>query len=143
MVGTPSSLIGEGIAGLASEILLGEEEEQVLAAHLDGTGVEYDPDLSRVVKEARRPIGHVSSNVALLIHTRGASEEDAIEYLMGWGLTSRKRAGHAVSFVTDPLWRSYVTTYTDGYDLCRDFVAGDPERFKRLLTEQLTPADLR
>ena len=45
--------------------------------------------------------------------------------------------------MTDPVWRSYVTTYTAGYDLCRDFVDGDPARFKRLLTEQLTPADLR
>ena len=46
-------------------------------------------------------------------------------------------------FITDPVWRSYVSTYTDGHDLCRDFVDGDPVRFKRLLTEQLTPADLR
>jgi hypothetical protein len=45
--------------------------------------------------------------------------------------------------MTDPIWRSYVTTYVDGYDLCRDFVDGDPARFKRLLTEPLTPADLR
>ncbi len=62
---------------------------------------------------------------------------------MRWALTSRKRAEQAVRFITDPVWRSYVTTYTDGYDLCRDFVGGDPERFKRLLTEQLTPPDLR
>jgi hypothetical protein len=41
------------------------------------------------------------------------------------------------------VWRSYISTYTAGYDLCREFVAGDPARFKRLLTEQLTPADLR
>ncbi len=62
---------------------------------------------------------------------------------MRWALTSRKRAEHAVRFRTDPVWRSYSSTYTDGYELCRDFVDGDPERFKRLLTEQLTPADLR
>ena len=62
---------------------------------------------------------------------------------MRWGLTSRRRADHLIRFIDDPVWRSYVTTYTDGYDLCRDFVDGDPARFKRLLTEQLTPADLR
>ena len=48
-------------------------------------------------------------NAALLIHTRSASEEEAIEYLMRWGLTSRKRAEQAVRFITDPVWRSYVT----------------------------------
>ena len=142
MVGTPSSLISEGIAELASEIMLGEDEEQVIAAHVEGTGVSYDPELSRTVKKARQPIGYVSGNVALLIHTRGGSEEDAVEYSMRWGLTTRRRAEQTVRFVTDPVWRSYISTYTAGEDLCRKWVAGDPARFKRLLTEQLTPADL-
>jgi hypothetical protein len=143
MVGTPSSLVSEGIAGLAAEVLLGDQEEQVLARHLDGTGVEYDPDLSRRAKEAARPLGYVGTNVALLIHTRGASEEEAIEYSIKWALRSRKRAEQSVRFVTDPIWRSYVSTYTDGYELCREFVGGDPAKFKRLLTEQLTPTELR
>ena len=142
MVGTPSSLIGEGIAELADEILLGDEAERVTAAHVEGTGVRYDPDLSRAVRKANRPLARVAGNVALLIHTRGASQEEARQYSMRWGLTSPKRASQSVRFVTDPVWGSYVTTYTDGYVLCRDFVDGDPARFKRLLTEQLTPADL-
>jgi len=143
MVGTPSSLVSEGVASLASEILLGGEAEQVTAEHVDGTGVRYDPELSQRVKEAIRPLAYVGGNIALLVHTRGSSEEDAIEYSMQWALRSRKRAEQSVRFITDPLWRSYVTTYTAGYDLCRDWVDGDLDRFKRLLTEQLTPADLR
>jgi hypothetical protein len=143
MVGTPSSLVSEGVASLASEILLGGEAEQVTAEHVDGTGVRYDPELSQRVKEAIRPLAYVGGNIALLVHTRGSSEEDAIEYSMKWALRSRKRAEQSVRFITDPLWRSYVTTYTAGYDLCRDWVDGDLDRFKRLLTEQLTPADLR
>lgn len=142
MVGTPSALIGEGIAELASEILLGDERERVTAAHVEGTGVRYDPDLSRAVREANRPLARVGGNVALLIHTRGASEEEAREYSMRWALTSPRRAKQSVRFVTDPVWGSYVTTYTDGYELCRKWVDGDPARFKRLLTEQLTPTDL-
>ena len=78
------------------------------------------------MQEASLPLGRVGGNVALLLHTRGASEEEAIEYPMRWGLTSRRRAEQCVRFITDPVWRSYVTTYTDGYDLCRDFVDGDP-----------------
>ncbi len=143
MVGTPSSLVSEGVASLASEILLGGEAEQVTSEHVDGTGVRYDPELSQRVKEAIRPLAYVGGNIALLVHTRGSSEEDAIEYSMKWALRSRKRAEQSVRFITDPLWRSYVTTYTAGYDLCRDWVDGDLDRFKRLLTEQLTPADLR
>ncbi len=143
MIGTPAALLAEGIAGLASEILLGDEEQKVTAAHLAGTSVTYDPELSRAVQEARRPLERVGPNVALLLHTRDASTEEAVEYHMRWALTSPKRAEQAVRFITDPLWRSYVTTYSEGYELCRDFVDGDARRFKRLLTEQLTPADLR
>ena len=142
MVGTPSSLVSEGIASLAAEILLGDDVEQVVAEHVEGTGVRYDPELSQRVKKAIRPFAYVSGNVALLVHTRRASAEDAIEYSMKWSLRSRKRAEQAVRFITDPLWRSYITTYSAGYDLCRDWVAGDPARFKRLLTEPLTPAEL-
>ena len=143
MVGTPSSLISEGIAQLASEMLLGDEREGVTAAHVEGAGVRYDPDLSRAARQAQRPLARVAGNVALLIHTRGASEEEAREYSMQWGLTSPKRADQSIRFVTDPVWGSYVTTYTDGYEACRRWVDGDPPRFKRLLTEQLTPSDLR
>jgi hypothetical protein len=143
MVGVPAALISEGIAGLASEILLGEEEQKVTAAHLAGTSVVYDPDLSRAVQKTIDPLGRVRGNTALLLHTRGASSEEALEYLIRWSLASRVRAERAIRFMTDPIWRSYVTTYIDGYDLCRDFVDGDLARFKRLLTEQLTPADLR
>ena len=143
MIGTPCSLISEGIASMASEILLGDQEQEVTAAHVAGTGVTFDPDVSRAVQKAFRPLGRVRGNVALLLHTRGASYEEGIEYNMRWALSSRKRAEHSVRFITDPIWRSYVTTYINGYDICHEFVGGDPARFKRLLTEQLTPADLR
>jgi hypothetical protein len=142
MVGTPSSLVSEGIASLAAEILLGDEVERVVAEHVEGTGVRYDPEVSQRVKEAIRPFDYVGGNIALLVHTRGASEEEAIEYAIKWSLRSRKRTEQYVRFITDPLWRSYISTYSAGYDLCRDWVSGDPVRFKRLLTEQLTPADL-
>jgi hypothetical protein len=142
MVGTPSSLVSEGIASLAAEILLGDEAERVVAEHVESTGVPYDPEVSSRVRKAIMPFAYVGGNIALLVHTRGGSEEEAIEYSMKWALRSRKRAEQAVRFITDPLWRSYITTYSAGYDLCRGWVAGDHGRFKRLLTEQLTPADL-
>jgi len=143
MIGAPSALISEGIASLAVEILLGDEEQGVTAKHVAGTGVAHDPDVSRAVQKASLPLGRVAGNAALMLHTRAASNEEAIDYMMRWGLSSRRRAEQSVRFTTDPIWRSYVTTYTDGYDCCRDFVSGDPKKFKRLLTEQLTPADLR
>ena len=57
------------------------------------------------------------------------------------GGTSSGEMPHLI-FAGDPIWRTYVITYSDGHRLCRAFVAGDDERFARLLVEQLTPADL-
>jgi hypothetical protein len=142
LIGTPQSLIAEGIAGLAPEILLGDEEHEVTASHVSGTGVAYDPAVSRATTRARIPLTDVPGNVAFLLHADGVSAENAQAYLRRWGLISEKRAKQSMRFATDPVWRAYGTTYTDGYRLCRDWVGGDPKRFKRLLTEQLTPADL-
>ena len=47
-----------------------------------------------------------------------------------------------LAFIEDPTWRSYISTYADGFRLSRAYVGGDPARFVTLLTEQLTPEDL-
>ena len=143
MVGAPESLIAEGIAGLGLEILLEDEDEDAFAAeHLGRHGIAYDADRARAVKAARKPLERVSGNVAWMLYEQGAGEEEAFEYLKRWALMSDRRATQGMRFITDPIWRSYVTTYADGYRVCRDWVDGDPARFRRLLTEQLTPADL-
>jgi hypothetical protein len=142
LVGTPQALVTEGIAGLALEILLGEEEEEVTGAHVASAGVEYDPEVSRGVKQARRPLERVGGNAAMLVHDDGVSHDEARAYFVRWGLASERRAEQSVKFITDPTWRAYVTTYADGYRVCNDYVNGDPRRFRQLLTEQLSPADL-
>jgi hypothetical protein len=53
MIGTPQSLIAEGIAGLAVEMALGGEEQEVTAAHVSGTGVDYDPEVSGPFRRRR------------------------------------------------------------------------------------------
>ena len=93
------------------------------------------------MKEARADL-HVAGNVAWMVHADGRPLDEAREYLMRWALTSEKRADQSLRFISDPMWRSYSITYSEGYRLCKAFVAGDPARFKRLLTEQLTTADL-
>jgi hypothetical protein len=140
---TPQSIVSEGIATLAAEMALGEERPEFTASAVDGVGVRYDPELSRALLEAIKPLAGVGTNAALKLHVDGASVGEAREYVMRWALASEKRADHVIAFINDPMWRSYVTTYPNGYKLCGEFVAGDVGRFKRLLTEQLTPADLR
>jgi hypothetical protein len=141
MIGAPQSLIAEGIAELGYEILL-DDLDAFTAETLAPLGIEYDAVLGRAVRQSREPLSHVFGNAALLVHEDGASDDEAREYMMRWGLVSERRAHHSVEFINHPVWRSYVTTYADGYRVCADWVGGDPAKFKRLLTEQLSPADL-
>ena len=142
LIPTPQSVVSEGIATIAAEITLGDERPAFTASVIEGIGVPYDPDLSRAVMKAYEPFEGVGTNAALMLHVDGASPDEAREYVTHWALASKERAERVISFVTDPTWRSYITTYPNGYRLVREFVDGDVARFKRLLTEQLTPADL-
>ncbi len=73
--------------------------------------------------------------------TAGASPEQAQEHLERWALQSPARAGKAVEFLTDPLWRAYISTYVEGERLLSRWLDEGGE-FVRLLDEQLTPRAL-
>jgi hypothetical protein len=139
--GTPQSVVTEGIAVLAADIVV-EEHGGVVAEALGDSGVTYDADTARRVRRAALVLDDAVANAAILLHVDGVSTDDAKAYLQRWELVSEERAEQHVHFVMDRWGRTYIRTYTDGYDLCRNWVAGDPRRFKRLLTEQLTPSDL-
>jgi hypothetical protein len=139
--GTPQSVISEGIATLAVALVV-DEHGALVAETLRESGVAYDSDLAPRIRRAAKPLGGAMANAAIMLHADGVSTDEAAEYLRRWELSSEDRAAKHVEFVTDRWGRAYIRTYTDGYDLCHRWVAGDPARFKRLLTEQLTPADL-
>jgi hypothetical protein len=50
-------------------------------------------------------------------------------------------ATHLIRFFEEPTSRGYVITYLAGRELCHAYVAGEPERFRRLLTEQVRVRD--
>ena len=76
------------------------------------------------------------------MNERGLSLEEAVAYSMRWRLVPEQVARHGVRFVTDPAWRAYATTYTEGYRLCKGWADDGWRSMWRLLTEQLTTADL-
>jgi hypothetical protein len=141
MYGTPQAVISEGIAELAIEMVV-DDHDGFVAEVLGEWGMTYDAEVGRRIRQARKPLEWVPANAAILLHEEGVSPEEAKEYIQRWGLVSDNRAQHSLNFVMHPIGRTYVTTYTDGYSLCREWVDGDPGRFKRLLTEQVSPADL-
>jgi len=142
LVPTPQSLVSEGIAGLAPWLMLESEGGAALAAVVRDAGIELDLTHALAVGRAREPLGWAPVNGALLLHDRGASEEEVAAYAERWALVTPEVSAHLIRFLTDPTSRSYMITYAVGRELCRDYVAGEPERFRHLLTEQVRIGDL-
>jgi hypothetical protein len=142
MVPTPQSLIAEGIATLAPGLLLEGDGGPALAAITRSADVELDLAHALAVEKARRPLRWAEVNAALMLHEDGATEAEVHSYLVHWGLLTPQLADHLIRFFTQPTSRSYVVTYPAGRALCEAYVAGDPGRFRRLLTEQIRVGDL-
>jgi hypothetical protein len=142
LVGTPQCLLAEGLADLGLEVAWGRRPEATVAEHLRPLGIRYDTEVVAAVADAGEALGAVRTNAAFRLHEDGADPDTVIDEVARWGLLPRDRAAKAVEFLTHPTWRAYLTCYVEGFPLCRAFTAGDPARFDRLLSEQLTPADL-
>ncbi len=139
---TPQMLVTEGIAKLAPSVLLGGDGGRALAAVVHDAGVEFDLAHALAVRRAHEPCEWAWPNAALMLHDDRASEAEAHAYLQRWGLETSEWAAHMIRFITEPAQRTYVHTYAAGRELCRVYVAGEPERFRRLLTEQVRVRDL-
>ena len=139
LVGTPQCLLAEGLADLGLEVVMGRRPEAEVAGHLRPLGIRYDAEVVAAVAEAGEALGAVRQNAAFRLHEDGADPDTVSAEVARWGLLSPERAAKSVEFLTHPTWRAYLTCYVEGLPLCRRFVAGDPARFDRLLSEQLTP----
>ncbi|MFN2282470.1 MAG: hypothetical protein ACK2TZ_11450, partial [Anaerolineales bacterium] len=71
-------------------------------------------------------------------------KDQSLEYLETYIMTSRKITERLLRFIEDPIWKTYVFTYTEGRRLINQAAAGKDimPLFKLLLTEQLLPEDL-
>lgn len=119
-----------------------------LGRHVDGLvdayfgGIDFDLAHALAVERSLEPCRWAEVNAALMLHDAGASEAETQAYLERWALLSPKLAAHLIRFLTEPTSRTYLVNYSAGRELSRAYVAGDPERFRRLLTEQVRVCDL-
>ena len=134
---SPSAVLAEGIATAGPPIFVGDGQ-QLAADVLGRLGFEYDAELGARVTDARRLLQGVSSNVAMLLHDRGASLDEAREYAATWSLQPDERL--------DKLVARQVASPSPVYQHCRElvdgYVRGDPARFRELLTARLLPSEL-
>ena len=143
LVPTPQSLVAEGIATVAPELLLeGDGATALVDVVRREAGVQVDLDLALAVQRAIEPCRWANLNAALQLHESGADEADVQAYLERWGLMTPELAVHLVRFLQEPTSRSYIITYLAGRGLARSWVGSDPARFRRLLTEQVRVGEL-
>ena len=138
----PESLVTEGLAMNALEEALGTEPFDVVADVLASLELRFDPTEAHERHRADIGLYAAATNAAFLLHEDGVTREEAQEYLREWALESNEKAARSVAFLTDPSSRAYISAYGDGRRLCRDFADRGSGNFRRLLTEQLTSADL-
>jgi hypothetical protein len=144
---SPSAVIAEGIATTALEMIFpdGEHHEWNAMVLLPAAGIPTDGDTAeslRRVADAAEALRYVSGNAAILYHTGRMNREQTLDYIQTHGLVSAERAAKSFSFLSHPLFRSYVFTYSAGYDLIA--ATDDPAgTFRRLLTEQILPSAIQ
>jgi hypothetical protein len=145
LVNTPECLMAEGLADLGVQASIGEGWGPWAAEILGDLGLRFDGHLAERVAAAAAPLNRVRQDAAILLHDRAADPDEVIAYLQRWSLVSHERATQQLRFLTHPLWRAYISTYVEGYDLLTRWLADRPadqpveQRFVRLLDEPLTP----
>ena len=143
LVPTPQSLVTEGIGHARPRTPpRGSPDGERLAAIVREAGVVFDLPHAR-----RRPPGAGAVPVGGGERRGDAprarwDDADVVAYLRRWGLLQADLAAHLLRFLREPTSRTYIVSYPAGHELCRRYAAGDPERVRRLLTEQVRVGEL-
>ncbi|MGI5238460.1 DUF885 domain-containing protein [Dactylosporangium sp. CA-139066] len=145
LVNTPQALLAEGAGETALAALVGPGWGAWTEAVLAPAGLRLDGELAERVEALTGQLLAARQDAALLLHDRGASQDEVVAYLGRWMLVTEARARQMLRFLTDPLWRAYTTTYIEGKRLVGGWLAAGEAwpRYARLIAEPLTPAALR
>jgi hypothetical protein len=138
---SPAAVIAEGIATAAPQFVAGDGQA-LTAAVLGRLGFEYDAEVGARVARAARLMTGISANVAMLLHARGASVEEAREYAATWTLDSDERLDKMVASQLARPSPVYQHGYWQGRELVDGYAAGDPRHLRELMTARVLPADL-
>lgn len=142
---SPSAVIAEGIATTALEIIFPAESayQWIAAELLPAAGLpSADPaELARMAA-ARESLRWVTSNAAILYHTGKLNQDQTMDYYRTYLLASEERCRRAFGFMSHPMYRTYIFTYTEGHKLIAEGARGGDKTplFKRLLTEEVLPS---
>jgi hypothetical protein len=148
LINSPSSVIAEGIATSALETVLTDQEledwyrEEILP-RTDMTHADAKQIME--ITHAERKMRDLWGNAAFMLHDQKKSTDEIVAYLQKYEMSTEKEANRAIQFMSGPLDRSYIFTYTAGYDLLEELfsIADRDKYFARLLEEPVTPSQIR
>jgi hypothetical protein len=149
LINAPECVISEGIATMAADVIFGEGELEAWtrAEIYPRAGIVDELSVEEVerIRQASEALSGVSDNAALMLHVDGKSDEEVIAYLLKYSGRTRDEAKRSIRFLRHPLYRSYTYTYACGHALVKQLCERHDKVtvFKRLLSEPLTPTDLR
>lgn len=149
LVNTPQCLMAEGLADLGLHAVVGAGWGPWAQEILADLGLHMEGELAERAELAMGSLLSVRQDAALLLHDRGASQDDVVAYLRRWLLVPEERARQILRFLAHPLWRAYTSTYVEGYRLLRAWLDARPaaeplgQRYLRLLDEPLVPSAIR
>jgi hypothetical protein len=143
---SPQSVISEGIATSAFDIVFtSDEAEQWAAEHLyPAAGIEYTSGDMVKLSKVRELLEAVDGNAAFMLN-EGHPDEKVKQYIMKYKMLPDEHAHKALEFLKSPFSEAYVFTYYYGKQLMQPWLQG-PDRhavFRRFLTEQISPSDLQ
>lgn len=147
LLNSPAAVIAEGIATTAEEIIFpgesGHAWNQEVLLPAAGISPRETAAERAAIDRATKVLRYTMGNAAILYHTGKLDRDDTIDYIMTYALSTPQRAAQTFDFLSERLGRSYVFTYTEGYDLLEKAAQGDrTSLFKRLLVEQVLPSEL-
>ena len=144
---TPAAVMIEGIARTAINIISPEMQifEWISEFLLSELGLpSRNPGELYHLEKFRSSLFNARNNAAILFHSSQIGKEEAIKYIVDYGLCDQQTAEHIFSMVVDPLYSTYVFTYTEGYRIIDRAAAGENKLplFKELISKQLLPNDI-
>ena len=148
LLNAPSAVMAEGIATTARKTILTDDElaEWLREELLPIAGLApIDPNRILAVSKAGDKLRGIAGNAAFMLHDQQKGEQEISQYLQEYNLSTEKEARHLISFISNPLYRSYIFTYHVGYDLLEElFQHGDRHTYcKRIMEEPVTPGLVR
>lgn len=144
--GSPQTLISEGMAAVAREVVMGDQElGRELQKLARSVGLRLDIEAELTIQRARRLMAAALGNAAVALHRDGQPVSQVREYLGEVALVGEERLDATIALLTDETRRTEPFLHVEGRRLVSEWLEmlGQTHGYARLLAEQLTPGTLR